>query len=113
MIHNEINKDSPIGKPKFAIHINEGFRCELRQQQLRNAKNEDGTPKYHTSEGISTHQTGMAADIKTMYHSGAELDTVAARVGFRSIGVGKRFIHVDTRGLGQPNEKPRKWFYLY
>lgn len=90
------------------IHITEGYRCAIRQQQLRDAKNPDGSPKYKTAVGRSPHQDGLAADVKVGKLTGYELEAAAAKAGFKAIGRGKRFIHVDTR-VG----KTRRWTYPY
>lgn len=84
----------------FPVKITSGYRCEAHQADLR----EQGC---ETAVGISQHQLGKAADIKTGHHTGIELEIAARKVGFVAVGVGKEFIHVDTR----PNH--RAWVYSY
>jgi hypothetical protein len=103
-LHNEV---------LLPIHITEGFRCAARQAELRGARNADGTPKYLTANGTSSHELGMAADLRTGKHSGVELEALARKVGFKAVGVGERFIHVDTRDILTTPEKTRRWVYPY
>lgn len=88
------------------IHITEGYRCAVRQQQLRDAKNSDGTPMYETAKGRSPHEDGLAADIKAGKLSGHELEAAARKAGFLAVGRGLRWVHVDTR-----QGKTRSWTY--
>ncbi len=74
------------------VVISSGYRCHAMQENLRSAG-------YETSTGISTHEKGMAADIFTGHHSGAELEMAARASGFEAVGVGPDWIHVDTRGF--------------
>lgn len=76
-----------------------GFRCEGYQQELR----ERG---YETSKGPSTHSGGMAVDLQTGKHSGADLEKVARECGFQAVGVAKTWIHCDTR-----SGATRRWVY--
>lgn len=101
-----INKDlvsmlegirTSLGSP---LKITSGYRCEDYQNVLK-------SKGYDTAKGISQHQLGNAADITNGVTPGYELEDLAQRVGFQSIGVGKKFIHVDTR----PGH--RRWKYSY
>lgn len=83
------------GKP---IVITSGFRCPKYQQSLRDRG-------YATSDGISTHERGMAADIEIEGLNGIQIERLARSCGFESVGVGKKFCHVDTR------DYKRRWFY--
>lgn len=85
----------------FPVKITSGYRCEKHQEELK----EMG---FETATGISQHQLGKAADIKTGHHLGVELEEAARSVGFRAVGVGKSFVHVDLR-----DEKDRRWSYSY
>lgn len=81
------------------IHINSGYRCEKYQQALR----ERG---FDTAKGVSTHQVGAAVDIWTGKHSGLEIEKAAREVGFRSVGVADKWVHLDLR-----RDKDRRWTY--
>jgi uncharacterized protein YcbK (DUF882 family) len=85
-----------LGAP---IRITSGFRCDARQYDL-------GKKGYETSKGISTHQLGKAADIHAADLIGLELEKAARKAGFRAVGVGKRWVHVDVR-----SDKDRSWEY--
>ncbi len=90
----------------YPIHITSGFRCKAHQDQMRNELKEDGTHKYETAVGQSTHEQGRAADIRTNKHTGIQLEEAARKAGFRSIGVASTWVHVDTR-----SDKTRSWNY--
>ena len=64
--------------------INSGYRCEKHNKKV------GGKP-------TSSHMKGCAFDIKTTFNSDRSkvLNSLIA-VGFRRIGIGKTFIHVDT-----------------
>lgn len=79
--------------------IQSGYRCENYQQQLK-------LRGYETAVGISQHQLGKAADIGDGVTPGHELEDMARRAGFLAVGVGRTFIHVDTR-----TGKKRSWKY--
>lgn len=114
LLHNDLQAKCPEDEQdSFGVHINEGFRCAYRQQWLRDQKNPDGTPKYETAAGISDHEKGMAWDIRTNRHTGEALEQAAYRVGVRVVGVGRRFIHMSSRFLGQMQERIRRWTYRY
>lgn len=81
------------------LTITSGYRCPEYQAQLK-------LRGYETAKGISSHTKGMAADITNGVTPGHELADIAKRVGFTNIGVGKGFLHVDTRPGG-----PRLWTY--
>lgn len=80
------------------IFIDSGYRCDRHQYELAKAG-------YETAKGISTHQVGKAADIRTGKHTGLELEAAAREAGFTSVGVGKTWAHVDVRA-GE-----RRWTY--
>lgn len=82
------------------ITITSGFRCKIRQQQLRVEGRE-------TSTGTSTHELGQAADI-----TASDMDRlkVAVDLVFDTFGVAKSFIHVDLRPK-LPNGLKRIWYY--
>lgn len=83
------------------MHITSGNRCAAYQQILKDRG-------YETASGISTHQEFKAADFTTGQHSGEELETAARTAGFKAVGVGKTFVHCDTR-----DDKERRWTYSY
>ena len=85
----------------FPIIVTSGYRCDAYQRQLTDVG-------YETSSGRSEHQEGRAADIKTGHHSGEELEKAARKVGFKTVGRGSVFIHVDLRA-----DKVRAWKYSY
>jgi hypothetical protein len=67
-----------------------GYRCDYHQRELR----EKG---FETAQGRSQHQDGRAADISTGRHSGLALEHAARAIGFKAVGVGTNWIHVDLR----------------
>lgn len=82
------------------LYILSGYRCENKQKQLRDSG-------FETAKGVSQHELGKAADIKSSFHSGKELEQTATQAGFMAIGVAKEWIHVDLR-----TDKPdRRWTY--
>lgn len=81
------------------IKITSGYRCDRYQYNL-------SLRGYETAKGISTHQVGKAADIQVKGYSGVALESPARSAGFRAVGVGSNFVHVDTRG-----DKDRAWTY--
>jgi uncharacterized protein YcbK (DUF882 family) len=83
------------------LRINSGYRCQRYQDELR-------ARGYETSLGPSTHSEGRAADVMSEDSrlSGAALEPLARQVGFRSVGVGHSWIHVDLR-----DDKDRHWEY--
>lgn len=80
------------------IKITSGYRCDYKQEQLREAG-------YETAKGVSTHTQGIAADLMTGTHAGIVLEAAARKVGITSVGVGSNWVHVDKR-LGE-----RRWEY--
>ena len=85
-----------VGKP---IVVNEGYRCPDYQNVLRNKG-------YETSKGISSHEMGIAADIKC---PGVDKKIFLAEAEklFNNIGVfPSGTLHVDDRPGG-----PRRWHY--
>ena len=81
------------------IQITSAYRCDSYQLNLKQRG-------YETAHGLSTHQLGLAVDIKTGKHTGEELERAAARVGFLAIGRGLTWIHVDMR-----DDRVRRWGY--
>lgn len=80
---------------KEPITITSGFRCKSHQESLR----QQG---YQTSQGLSQHELGAAADIQS--RNMIELKAQAGR-HFLSIGIALTFLHVDIRN------RKREWFY--
>ena len=70
-----------IGKP---LSINSGFRNPRVNRAVRGVAN-------------SQHVTGRAADISVTGHDRKELVVAALKAGFTGIGLGRNFLHVDTR----------------
>lgn len=83
------------------IKINSGYRCANYQQELRDRG-------YETSLGTSSHEMGNAADLAIIGYNGIQLEGIARNAGFKAVGVGKDFIHVDLRA-----DKDRRWLYPY
>lgn len=83
---------------KSPIKINSGYRCEEHQKELE-------ALGYETAP-YSQHLRGCAADIQSIPYPGVYLERVAKQAGFRAIGVGQSWIHVDTR-----KDKDRQWEY--
>ncbi len=83
------------------IQITSAYRCDWYQSDLKRRG-------YETAKGLSTHQMGQAADLLSGSLTGAELEAAARKVGFRAVGVGKKFVHVDMR-----SDKDRRWKYTY
>lgn len=80
------------------LHINSGYRCPAHQAALTSEGYETATP--------SQHELGCAADIQAVCIGGAALETIARACGFKAVGVGQTWIHVDTR-----SDKDRRWEY--
>jgi uncharacterized protein YcbK (DUF882 family) len=85
----------------FPLKITSGYRCEHHQEELR----EMG---FETAVGKSQHELGRAADVKTGHHLGIEIEEAARSVGFKAVGVGKAWAHVDLR-----DDRDRRWKYSY
>lgn len=83
------------------LKITSGFRCANHQAELRR----EG---YETAKGVSQHELGRAADVMTEAHTGDQIEALARRAGFRAVGVGKHFVHLDLRA-----DKDRRWTYSY
>lgn len=81
-----------------AIVILSGYRCALRQQQIK----EQG---LETAKGISTHEQGKAADIYSRGFSGSHLAFKAKESNFKRIGEAFNWIHVDVK------DGEAHWFY--
>ena len=82
------------------LTITSGYRCQDYQDQLT-------LRGYETSKGTSQHTLGMAADVMNGIATGQELAGCAVQAGFKAIGVGNNFIHVDLRA-----DKERRWTYV-
>lgn len=80
------------------IRINSGYRCQLKQDQLRKQG-------YETAKGISSHTQGIACDVSGSDMAALEAACLKVFANF-SVGVAKTFIHVDQRSGG-----PRRWSY--
>ena len=76
-----------------------GYRCARYQEILRRKG-------FETSTGISQHELGRAADITCHGLNGNDLEVYAREAGFKAVGVGARFIHVDLR-----DDVERRWEY--
>lgn len=81
------------------IRINSGYRCSNYQQELR-------LRGYETATGISQHELGQAADIMSEPLVGLVLEKAARTAGFKAVGVGGTWVHVDVR-----SDKDRRWTY--
>lgn len=84
-----------LGAP---IVILSGYRCDLRQQQIKDQGLE-------TAKGISTHQEGKAADIYARGFQGSHLAFKAKESNFKRIGVAFSWIHVDVK------DGEATWYY--
>lgn len=89
------------GSVQSPLRINSGYRCAEYQNELR-------LRGYETATGRSTHEDGRAADVMRTdaQSSGIELEKLAREVGFKAVGVGHNWIHVDLR-----SDKERRWLY--
>lgn len=82
------------------IKVTSGYRSDVKQAALK-AKG------YETATGPSTHGYGCAVDISTRgRHTGEQLERAARLVGFKAVGVGTGWIHIDIRV-----DKERRWEY--
>lgn len=83
------------------VKINSGYRCANYQNDLR-------LRGYETAIGVSQHELGRAADVmrEDAQSSGIELEAIARSCGFKAVGVGHNWIHVDLR-----DDKERRWEY--
>lgn len=83
------------------ILVTSAFRCAHHQNTLRQKG-------YETASGTSSHEQGIAADIRptTMEFMPQLLGAVQQVFKNYSIGVASGFIHVDSRPGG-----PRRWGY--
>ena len=88
------------GNAGFPLAITSGFRCAAHQKALAE------TPGVETAVGLSQHELGNAADVRCNSLTGAEL-TLKAQDIFTSLGVARRFVHMDLR----PGY--RRWSYSY
>jgi uncharacterized protein YcbK (DUF882 family) len=82
------------------IRIINGYRCAEKQRELRDRG-------FETAIGISQHELGRAVDLMTLCSKpGSELERIAREIGFKAVGVGHNWIHVDLR-----SDKVRRWEY--
>lgn len=72
-----------------SVHVNSAYRCSDYQLVLKH--------RGYEAAKNSQHVLGKAADIQTGVHTGPELEEAARKAGFTSVGVGKNWVHVDTR----------------
>ncbi len=78
--------------------ITSGFRTQAHHDSL--------TKRGFETAKDSPHLVGQAADI--LYHTSIDLALIlksCIEVGFTSIGIGRNFVHVDTR------DRKVVWFY--
>jgi len=78
------------------IIITSGYRCEAHNKEVG-------------GKGTSSHLKGLAADIKCD-DSGFRFPLVGAllKAGFKRIGMGKDFIHIDL-----DPDKPKNMIWVY
>lgn len=76
-----------------------GYRCHHYECDLRNRG-------YETADGLSTHETGFAADIAIPSLTGEQIEKLAREAGFMAVGVADLWCHIDTR-----EDKNRRWVY--
>jgi zinc D-Ala-D-Ala carboxypeptidase len=81
------------------LTITSAYRCSAHMAALR-------ARGYETAKKTSQHELGRAVDVTTGKHSGAEIEVLARKAGFRAVGVARTFVHVDLRG-----ERDRSWSY--
>lgn len=82
------------------LKVTSGYRCAAYQEQLK-------LRGYETATGVSQHTLGRAADVTDGVTPGYELEDQARKAGFKAVGVGKNWVHVDLR-----SDKDRKWSYV-
>lgn len=75
----------------FPLHISSGYRCEKHNAAVGGATH-------------SKHMEGLAVDVELEPDEIDKFILVAKNVGFRGIGKGKNFVHID---LGPK----RSWAY--
>jgi uncharacterized protein YcbK (DUF882 family) len=90
--------DSLVLVLNFKPVLTSAYRCDDHQAELK-------AQGYPTAAGRSVHQDGKAVDLRGGGLPGRKLEEIARKVGFKSVGVAKGWIHVDTR----PAE--RSWKY--
>lgn len=84
-----------------AVVITSGYRCQAHQDDLKSRG-------FETAVGVSQHTLGRAADIRCGTLTGPQLEAFARAAGFRAVGTGKMWVHVDLR-----DNKDRSWVYSY
>jgi uncharacterized protein YcbK (DUF882 family) len=82
-----------MGRP---MSINSGFRCASHNEAVGGSK-------------ASRHRIGLAADCSTVDWSSTDLYRLikeAQALGFKGIGIGKTYVHLDMR-----DDKAKMWVY--
>ena len=85
-----------------AIEITSGYRCAKHQKDLQ----ESG---LQTAKGQSSHELGIAADIRAPSLRVVELLPFLDH-SFDNVGIASRFAHVDMRPK-KPDGSKRRWYY--
>lgn len=80
------------------IHINSALRCVAHNFNVGGVSD-------------SQHLLGKAVDIYVDDISPTYLAVLAYRYGFRSIGIGNDFVHLDMRHFGDKNNLDTIWHY--
>jgi zinc D-Ala-D-Ala carboxypeptidase len=93
-----VDKLEKLRKLTGPLTVTSGYRCRYYQEDLERRG-------YETAKN-SQHLLGKAADVTTKKMGGAALEGIARMCGFKAVGVGKTFIHVDLR-----SDKDRVWSY--
>ncbi len=88
---------------KIPFVVNSGYRCEQKQQQLRN----DG---YFTTKNTSPHEKGLAADIRirNSYERFIVINSWLL-IGGTRLGISKSFIHLD---VDYDRKMHKIWYYI-
>ena len=84
----------------FPLHINSGYRCPEYNRTLKDAVSD------------SAHTYGLAFDISCS--DGDKRFRIvegALAIGFKRVGVGKSFVHLDTGSQQTGHPAPRIWTY--
>ena len=81
------------GRP---LVVNSGRRCPLRNARVKGA-------------AFSQHKVGIACDIALTGHDPVKLARAAATAGFKGLGFGKTFLHVDARVRPPGWPRNRAW----
>ena len=84
---------SLVGKP---LHINSPRRCALRNAHVKGA-------------AFSQHKIGIACDIGLGGQDPVALARAAVAAGFKGIGFGRTFLHVDARTRPPTWPRNKRW----